>query len=59
MGVVSSSQPSVSITVGPELYTVHVHVQVEIVKKVCFIWDYNNIIVCDRGDTKKKFNYYH
>ena len=37
MGAVSSSQPSVSITAGSALYTVHVHVQVEVVEKVCFI----------------------
>ena len=37
MGAVSSSQPSVSITAGSALYTVHVHVEVELVKKVCFI----------------------
>ena len=37
MGEVSSSQLSVSITAGSALYTVHVHVQVEVVEKVCFI----------------------
>ena len=33
MGRVSSSQPSVSITLGPEFYIVHVHVHVQVKEK--------------------------
>ena len=59
MGAVSSSQLSVSITAGSALYTVHVHVQVEVMEKVCFINGTKKIIiVCDREVTLRRSQNY-